>query len=119
MGTTLLCNEESTNARRRGERAGVLRTVAVSEKDQPMIESGTGTVYEAIVRRKSHPAIWRANRRAARAAAHLAEISACRRRVFRNLGTALRGGFPQTKLMPFKSMRYARLERRNPGTAVA
>ncbi|WP_254219750.1 hypothetical protein [Burkholderia multivorans] len=119
MGTTLLCNEESTNACRRGERAGVLRTVAVSEKDQPMIESGTGTVYEAIVRRKSHPAIWRANRRAARAAARVAEISACRRRVFRNLGTALRGGFPQTKPTPFKSMRYARLERRNPGTAVA
>ncbi|WP_176039046.1 hypothetical protein [Burkholderia multivorans] len=119
MGTTLLCNEESTNARRRGERAGVLRTVAVSEKDQPMIESGTGAVYEAIVRRKSHPAIWRANRRAARAAAHLAEISACRRRVFRNLGTALRGGFLQMKLTSFKSMRYVRIARRNPGTAVA
>ncbi|PRH09611.1 hypothetical protein C6T61_10595 [Burkholderia multivorans] len=71
------------------------------------------------MRRKSHPAIWRANRRAARAAARMAEISACRRRVFRNLGTALRGGFPQTKLNPFKSMRYARLERCNPGTAVA
>ncbi|MBJ9615257.1 hypothetical protein KTE49_05675 [Burkholderia multivorans] len=71
------------------------------------------------MRRKSHPAIWRANRPAARAAAHLAEISACRRRVFRNLGTALRGGFPQTKLTPFKSMCYARIERRNPGTAVA
>ncbi|MBU9248934.1 hypothetical protein KTD14_05640 [Burkholderia multivorans] len=71
------------------------------------------------MRRKSHPAIWRANRRAARAAAHLAEISACRRRVFRNLGTALRGGFLQMKLTPFKSMRYARIERRNPGTAVA
>ncbi|HDR9834986.1 TPA: hypothetical protein QDC51_001762 [Burkholderia multivorans] len=71
------------------------------------------------MRRKSHPAIWRANRRAARAADRVAEISACRRRVFRNLGTALRGGFLQTKLMAFKSMRYARLERRNPGTAVA
>ncbi|EJO61137.1 hypothetical protein I7819_08640 [Burkholderia multivorans] len=71
------------------------------------------------MRRKSHPAIWRANRRAARAAARVAEISACRRRVFRNLGTALRGGFLQTKLMAFKSMRYARIKRRNPGTAVA
>ncbi|HEF4749405.1 TPA: hypothetical protein SAO13_003404 [Burkholderia multivorans] len=71
------------------------------------------------MRRKSHPAIWRANRRAARAAAHLAEISACRRRVFRNLGTALRGGFLQMKLTSFKSMRYVRIARRNPGTAVA
>ncbi|PRE50631.1 hypothetical protein C6P97_10645 [Burkholderia multivorans] len=71
------------------------------------------------MRRKSHPAIWRANRRAARAAARVAEISACRRRLFRNLGTALRGGFLQTKLTSFKSMRYPRLERRNPGTAVA
>ncbi|HEJ2438692.1 hypothetical protein KTE69_18265 [Burkholderia multivorans] len=71
------------------------------------------------MRRKSHPAIWRANRRAARAAAHLAEISACRRRVFRNLGTARRGGFLQTTLTSFKSMRYVRIARRNPGTAVA
>ncbi|WP_159068997.1 hypothetical protein [Burkholderia metallica] len=31
-----------------------------SEKDQPMIESGAGAVYEAIVRRKSRAAIWRA-----------------------------------------------------------
>jgi len=51
--------------RRRGERAGVLRTVVVpSEKDQPMIESGERAVYEAIVRRKSRAAIWRAGRRA-------------------------------------------------------
>ncbi|MCR5898534.1 hypothetical protein DPV74_39540 [Burkholderia sp. HAN2018] len=31
---------------------------STSEKDQPMIESGAGTVYEAIVRRKSRAAIW-------------------------------------------------------------
>ncbi|WP_175778511.1 hypothetical protein [Burkholderia anthina] len=55
----------STDERRRGERAGVLRTVVVaSEKDQPMIESGGRAVYEAIVRRKSRAAIWRANPRA-------------------------------------------------------
>ncbi|AOK20634.1 hypothetical protein WT26_33435 [Burkholderia cepacia] len=33
---------------------------SASEKDQPMIESGAGTVYEAIVRRKSHQEIWAA-----------------------------------------------------------
>ncbi|POZ86550.1 hypothetical protein C6P88_11950 [Burkholderia contaminans] len=47
--------------RRRGERTGVLRTeVKRIGKDQPMIESGAGAVYEAIVRRKSRAAIWRA-----------------------------------------------------------
>jgi len=77
--------------RSRGERAGVLRTVVVSsEKDQPMIESGGKAVYEAIVRRKSRAAIWRAGRRApgmaGRPGRHEAEISACPPRRFRNLG---------------------------------
>ncbi|MCM3011681.1 hypothetical protein M3583_23780, partial [Bacillus subtilis] len=71
----------STDERRRGERAGVLRTVVIaSEKDQPMIESGGKAVYEAIVRRKSRAAIWPAVRRTAGLAAHpgrrQAEISA-------------------------------------------
>lgn len=77
-----------------------------------MIESGEGAVYEAIVRRKSRAAIWRAighgdtgrdtgrDRGAARLTVrltrHPAEISACPPREFRNLGTAFTPFFPQT-----------------------
>ncbi|WP_175845967.1 hypothetical protein [Burkholderia arboris] len=109
----------STDERRRGERAGVLRTVVVaSEKDQPMIESGAGAVYEAIVRRKSRAAIWRAAGRAAGQpgdrpggiggrtgcpAGHLAEISAWAPGEFRDLGQMAEQPFPQTKQIPYKS----------------
>ncbi len=65
-----------------------------------MIESGDGAVYEAIVRRKSRAAIWRASGAAGGAAGcpagHPAEISACPPREFRNLGTAFTPPFPQT-----------------------
>ncbi|MDR0240665.1 MAG: hypothetical protein LBJ65_03590 [Burkholderia sp.] len=100
----------STDERRRGERAGVLRTVVVaSEKDQSMIESGAGAVYEAIVRRKSRAAIWRAARgltarQTGRLAGHPAEISAWAPGEFRNLGQPGGQPFPQTKQIPYKSM---------------
>lgn len=80
-----------------------------------MIESGGGTVYEAIVRRKSRAAIWRAighgdtarDRGAAgltgRLTRHPAEISACPPREFRNLGTAFAPPFPQMKQIPYES----------------
>ncbi|WP_174902603.1 hypothetical protein [Burkholderia pseudomultivorans] len=106
--------------RRRGERAGVLRTVVVaSETDQPMIESGAGAVYEAIVRRKSRPAIWRDKGRREAATAGLAEISACAAAEFRNLGTASARPFRQTKRIPFKSKVCKVNKKDAPGTDVA
>ncbi|WP_155740283.1 hypothetical protein [Burkholderia territorii] len=51
-----------------------------------MIESGRKAVYEAIVRRKSRAAIWRAIRRGGGPAGQLAEISASPAGEFRNLG---------------------------------
>ncbi|MBZ5791953.1 hypothetical protein K8353_17725 [Burkholderia contaminans] len=92
----------STDERRRGERAGVLRTgVIASEKDQPMIESGAGAVYEAIVRRKSRAAIWRPAAQdrglTGRPAGCQAEISAWQPGEFRNLGQPAGAPFPQTK----------------------
>ncbi|MDS0856732.1 hypothetical protein NUV25_03330 [Burkholderia pseudomultivorans] len=99
---------------------GVLRTVVVaSETDQPMIESGAGTVYEAIVRRKSRPAIWRDMGRAGAAAARVAEISACPAAEFRNLGTAPARPFRQTKRIPFKSTVCKINQKTAPGTDVA
>ncbi|WP_155640105.1 hypothetical protein [Burkholderia territorii] len=62
------------------------RSSSHRKKDQPMIESGRKAVYEAIVRRKSRAAIWRAIRRGGGPAGQLAEISAWRAGEFRNLG---------------------------------
>ncbi|BBA37934.1 hypothetical protein BCCH1_03450 [Burkholderia contaminans] len=95
--------------RRRGERTGVLRTeVKRIGKDQPMIESGAGAVYEAFVRRKSRAAIWRKpcgiRGTTGRPAGRLAEISAWAAGEFRNLGQPVGPIFQQTKQTPYESM---------------
>lgn len=73
-----------------------------------MIESGAGAVYEAIVRRKSRAAIWRAATQdrglTGRPAGRLAEISAWAPGEFRNLGQPVEPSFQQTKQTPYKSM---------------
>ncbi|WP_156443190.1 hypothetical protein [Burkholderia sp. RF4-BP95] len=70
-----------------------------------MIESGGKAVYEAIVRRKSRAAIWRAIRRAGgRPGGQLAEISAWPAGEFRNLGQPAAEPFPQTKQILYESM---------------
>jgi len=55
-----------------------------------MIESGAKAVYEAIVRRKSRAAIWRAAGMAVGPGRRQAEISAWAPRRFRNLGQPAR-----------------------------
>ncbi|WP_175965029.1 hypothetical protein [Burkholderia sp. BCC0322] len=75
-----------------------------SEKDQPMIESGAGTVYEAIVRRKSRAAIWRAAAPDRAWPGAQAEISAWAPGKFRNLGQPVERLIPQKKQIPCKSM---------------
>ncbi|WP_155636092.1 hypothetical protein [Burkholderia cepacia] len=70
---------------------------STSEKDQPMIESGARTVYEAIVRRKSRAAIWPAATQDRRPDRRPAEISAWTPGEFRNLGQPAVPPFPQTK----------------------
>ncbi|WP_185731753.1 hypothetical protein [Burkholderia contaminans] len=73
-----------------------------------MIESGAGVVYEAIVRRKSRAAIWRAamrdQGRDRAPAGRLAEISAWAPGEFRNLGQPVGPIFQQTKQTRYKSM---------------
>ncbi|MDP9580753.1 UNVERIFIED_ORG: hypothetical protein J2791_000034 [Burkholderia contaminans] len=72
-----------------------------------MIESGRKAVYEAIVRRKSRAAIWRAiavGVARGRPTGRLAEISASPPDEFRNLGRPGRQPFPQTKQIPYESM---------------
>lgn len=69
-----------------------------------MIESGVGTVYEAIVRRKSRAAIWERPSRIGGPTARQAEISARAPGEFRNLGQPIVPPFPQTKQIPYKSM---------------
>lgn len=65
-----------------------------------MIESGRKAVYEAIVRRKSRAAIWRAIRRGERPAGQLAEISAWPAGEFRNLGHPVAGTFSADETNP-------------------
>ncbi|HDR9068127.1 TPA: hypothetical protein QDA90_003435 [Burkholderia vietnamiensis] len=72
-----------------------------------MIESGGWAVYEAIVRRKSRVAIWRDRGPQARGRTHErtppAEISACARREFRNLGHASAAEISADETNPLES----------------
>ncbi|WP_322026614.1 hypothetical protein [Burkholderia sp. BCC1977] len=86
-----------------------------------MIESGRKAVYEAIVRRKSRAAIWRAIRCAGGCAAgHPAEISAWPPGGFRNLGQPAAATLSADETNPLKinALKIFR-QARIPGTGVA